>query len=348
VIPATLCLDNAVGETRRCLLDQTGQPFRLDLERWNERADRVRADELWWGRASKRMAGGRGWFLDLGHATGVLSVKDGDAITEGMMLPVLVTGEAQGDKGPKFALEHAARAEPSPARPERRGPPKDPFLAGIEVLQTIEGRRAREAVDAAIEEAGQGVVQLAGGGDIAIEKTRALTAIDIDTGGRSVAAKSFFELNAVAAREIARQIALRSIGGLAVIDFVSMKAKQERSDIVGVLATAFKQRGVSTVSVNPLSSLQLCETALVHRRRPLADALGSGPSRQGLDTLRLIESEGWSDAGRRIICSAPASAIAWLSGAGAELGVELNRRIGARWSLDPAGPDARIQARTVR
>ena len=52
---ATLCIDDAVGEHRRTLLDSSGKPFRLEIERWSERGRRAKLDEVWWGRVKARM-----------------------------------------------------------------------------------------------------------------------------------------------------------------------------------------------------------------------------------------------------------------------------------------------------
>jgi predicted amidohydrolase YtcJ len=72
---ATLCIDDAVGEFRRALLDEEQRPFRLEIERWSERGARAKLDEIRWGRARTRM-GSRGWFVDLGlGADGVLKRK---------------------------------------------------------------------------------------------------------------------------------------------------------------------------------------------------------------------------------------------------------------------------------
>src|SRR5690242_14142294 len=55
-VKATVCIDDAVGEHRRALLDEQGRPFRLEVERWSERGKRAKLDEVWWGdRKSTRL-----------------------------------------------------------------------------------------------------------------------------------------------------------------------------------------------------------------------------------------------------------------------------------------------------
>ena len=57
---ARLCIDDAVGETRRALLDADGHPFRFEIERWSEKGKRARLDDVFWGRVKARMPGNRG------------------------------------------------------------------------------------------------------------------------------------------------------------------------------------------------------------------------------------------------------------------------------------------------
>src|SRR5690606_4383952 len=82
-----------------------------------------------------------------------------------------------------------------------------------------------EATGAAeqLEEALQPTVPLPGGGSLIIEPTAAFTAIDVNAGGRQA-----LEANLAAAREIARQLRLRRIGGTVVIDFIDLPSRPRR------------------------------------------------------------------------------------------------------------------------
>jgi ribonuclease E/ribonuclease G len=88
-------------------------------------------------------------------------------------------------------------------------------------------------IEAQLEEALQAEVPLAGGGSLSIEPTRALTAIDVDSGRAAPLAA-----NLDAAEEIARQLRLRNIGGAVTVDFVTLKSGAERDQVLGRLATA--------------------------------------------------------------------------------------------------------------
>lgn len=78
---------------------------------------------------------------------------------------------------------------------------------------------------------------LPSGGSLIIEHTEALTVIDVNT-GKNVGSKSLedtvFKNNLEAARETARQLRLRDIGGIIVIDFVDMENRKNRAEVVRV------------------------------------------------------------------------------------------------------------------
>lgn len=87
-------------------------------------------------------------------------------------------------------------------------------------------------IERQIEQTFQRRVPLPGGGEIVIEETEALVAIDVNTGGHRGKDKDgknyILNVNLEAASEIARQIRLRNIGGLIIMDFIDMKSKKDR------------------------------------------------------------------------------------------------------------------------
>ncbi len=98
-------------------------------------------------------------------------------------------------------------------------------------------------------------VWLPSGGSLIIEHTEALTVIDVNTGkntGSSSLAQTLFINNLEAAEEVARQLRLRDIGGIIVIDFVDMASKQERDQLVLTLRTAL-ERDKTRFSMEPVS-----------------------------------------------------------------------------------------------
>jgi ribonuclease G len=114
-------------------------------------------------------------------------------------------------------------------------------------------------------------VWLKSGGYLLIEGTEALTAIDVNTGryiGRQHLTETIFQTNREAAREIARQLRLRNIGGLVVIDFIDMETPEYRQGVYQVLLEALRRDRAKT-TVLPISSLGLVEMT----RQRLGDSL---------------------------------------------------------------------------
>ena len=77
-------------------------------------------------------------------------------------------------------------------------------------------------------------VELKGGGSVVIEQTEALVAIDVNSGRhrkRQNAEQTAYESNIEAAREIARQLRLRDLGGLIICDFIDMRNAKHRKDV---------------------------------------------------------------------------------------------------------------------
>jgi len=193
----------------------------------------------------------------------------------------------------------------------------------------------------------QRVVPISGGGDVAIETTRALTAIDVDARDRNAIpdAEMFaLDLNLAAAAEAARQIALRGIGGLVVIDFLTLRQGRHKKEVAGAFRTALAGWLGRASKVLEMSELGVCEAAIARRIRPVGDSLAAAPEeREALDALREIESAGWSARGGRICARVSAKSRGWIEG-NPDATSALNDRIGARGTIEyeerpPGKPD---------
>jgi Ribonuclease G/E len=107
------------------------------------------------------------------------------------------------------------------------------------------------------------------GGHMAIESTRALVAVDVNTGGDTSPAAGL-KVNIAAARDLPRQLRLRGLGGQVVIDFAPM-AKRDRGILDQVMKAAFKTEG--EVNLAGWTALGLYEMTRRRDRLPLADLL---------------------------------------------------------------------------
>ena len=99
-------------------------------------------------------------------------------------------------------------------------------------------------VEKQIESIHQRKVPLTGGGSIVIEQTEALVAIDVNSGrfkGEKDPEETAFATNLRAAPEVARQIRLRDLGGLVLIDFIDMARSRHREEVERALTAAIKR-----------------------------------------------------------------------------------------------------------
>ncbi|HEY4587712.1 MAG TPA: Rne/Rng family ribonuclease [Thermoanaerobaculia bacterium] len=147
-------------------------------------------------------------------------------------------------------------------------------------------------------------VDLPSGGSIVIDATEALTAIDVNSGRSTRAAtqeETALNTNVEAAAEVARQLRLRDIGGLVVVDFIDMRASKNQRKVEKVLKDAMKvdkaRSTVGRISPNGLLEInrQRIQQALqlrTHRPCPTCNGVGRLPSEEMvcLSLLRRIEA----------------------------------------------------------
>lgn len=115
-------------------------------------------------------------------------------------------------------------------------------------------------------------VSLNNGGDIVIERTEAMTVVDVNTGkftGEDDLETTAFETNLQAAREVARQVRLRNIGGIVAVDFIDMSINEHREAVRDELVNALSADRTKT-SVYEMSDLCV---SLFTRKRTKNDLL---------------------------------------------------------------------------
>lgn len=114
-------------------------------------------------------------------------------------------------------------------------------------------------------------VYLKCGGHIIIEKTEAMYVIDVNSGGNTKSnslEKTALNTNIEAAREICRQIRLRNLAGIILIDFIDMNNEEYRNKILDELNQGFKDDKNKTV-IHPFTELNLVQIARRRRGEPI-------------------------------------------------------------------------------
>jgi len=120
----------------------------------------------------------------------------------------------------------------------------------------------RYNIENQIEQTFQRAVPLPSGGAIVIDETEALIAIDVNTGSHKNKGKendTIFQVNCEAAAEIARQIRLRNIGGLIIIDFIDMKQRKHRNAVLSRMREHMSLDKAKThiLPISPLGIMQM-------------------------------------------------------------------------------------------
>ena len=141
------------------------------------------------------------------------------------------------------------------------------------------------ALDGCLKDASQKRVWLRSGGYLVIEPTEALTVIDVNTGkytpsGKTTAEQTFLKLNLEAAAAAAKELRLRNISGIVVIDFIDMKDAAAREQLVRTLKEEIGKDPVRT-SFHDFTALGLAELTRKKTGPPLYEQL----TRAGLTPL---------------------------------------------------------------
>jgi len=221
----------------------------------------------------------------------------------------------------------------------------------------------------------QPLVQLKSGGYVVINPTEALVSIDINS-GRSTREHNIeqtaYMTNIEAAHEIARQLRLRDMAGLVVIDFIDMESNGHIRKVEKAMKDALKNDR-ARIQVGRISSFGLMEMSRQRLRtgvleastRPCAHCEGTGLMRTaasaGLSALRMLEDEAGRGRGSRIVLRAGREAAIYLlnkkraeigeveQGYGVVVEVTIDETFeGARMSAESHGPPPAGRPRLAR
>ncbi len=189
-------------------------------------------------------------------------------------------------------------------------------------------------VEPQIERALDRKVWLKSGGYLIFDQAEALTAIDVNTGrfvGKRSQDDTIFKTNQEAVEEVVKQLRLRNIGGIIIVDFIDMSREADRKKVSDALATALKRDKART------SALKISELGLVQMTRKR--------TRESLE--KLLTDNCPRCEGRRVVKSVPTLAAEVLRGiqreavsksAGDMLIVKLNPEV-ARYLYDHGAKD---------
>jgi len=329
---ARLLREQTVGETRWAALGERGEAVALYLERASDIQRPVIGERLQ-ARVRRIDTVLGGAFVDLGaKGEAFLRLKTGDTLTEGAALAVDVAAEARRNK---LARVRVADAQAAPVQGATR------WRAGLNggAAAVTEDRPAGCAeIQSAFDDALAASVTLPGGGRLQAERTEALIAADIDTGGRSARggrAANALAVNLDAASELARQIHLRGWGGLAVLDCVAPVDKNAGGHIRARFLDAFRAISDRQVKALAPSAFGLMEISADWQLTPLSERLMENPAETlALDGLRRLEAAARAERMKRIGLVLPEAAFAWLDASGLGPIGKLSETYGARLTIE--------------
>ncbi|GLX84229.1 ribonuclease G [Thalassotalea loyana] len=148
-------------------------------------------------------------------------------------------------------------------------------------------------VEAEIQRALQRKIELKSGGYLIIDQTEAMTTIDINTGafvGHRNLDETIFNTNIEATQAIARQLRLRNLGGIIIIDFIDMTIDDHKKRVLHSLEAALSKDKVK-FSVHDFSPLGLVQMTRKRTRESLEHILcGECPSCQGRGQIKTVET----------------------------------------------------------
>lgn len=136
-------------------------------------------------------------------------------------------------------------------------------------------------------------VQLKSGGYLIIDQTEAMTTVDVNTGayvGSRNLEETIFKTNLEAAQGIARQLRLRNLGGIVILDFIDMIEQEHKRQVMRALEKALEKDHART-SICEVSSLGLVEMTRKRTRESLEHVLcGTCPTCEGRGTIKTAET----------------------------------------------------------
>jgi ribonuclease G len=191
-------------------------------------------------------------------------------------------------------------------------------------------------------------VPLPSGGWITIEGTEALTAVDVNSGSFTASTgleETSLKVNLEAADEIGRQVRLRGVGGLIVVDFIHLAEPDNIAKVLAVLEDSLSRDHTPT-QISPMSEFGLVEITRKRVRDPLVklvseccrDCEGHGRKRTrdhvALEIIKRIERQAIAAPGKAVQVRAAPEVVQWLEEHDEEVRAALARRGASRVSYE--------------
>ena len=147
--------------------------------------------------------------------------------------------------------------------------------------------------EAEIQRALDRKVEMKSGGYLIIDQTEAMTTVDINTGafvGRRNLDETIFNTNIEATKAIARQLRLRNLGGIIIIDFIDMVSDEHQRRVLEALEQALSHDRVKT-NINGFTQLGLVEMTRKRTRESIEHVLcGTCPTCEGRGSVKTVDS----------------------------------------------------------
>ncbi len=145
-------------------------------------------------------------------------------------------------------------------------------------IQFYEGDRPvfeQYGIDRQVEEAFRRQVTLKSGGRLVFDETEALIAVDVNSGrhkGKGSQEEAILDINLEAVAEVARQLRLRNIGGLVIVDLIDMRSRKHQNSVYRAMKNALKRDRART-NVLPISDLGIMEMTRQRAEESLLSAM---------------------------------------------------------------------------
>lgn len=339
-------LDQGVGEARG-VVTLDGRPERLLIHRADDDQKLALGARLM-ARVAAIEPAMSSAFLDLGGGEqAILAYKPDERPVRGSTVEIEIRAEPRDGK---LAVARWIGAGEGAPRVLSAPPSLSESLRTlVREASIVEGPEARAIADEAEAEALQILHPLPGGGTLAIEPTRALTAIDVDLGERKGAdvKRASRQANLAALSEAARLLRLKGLGGLVVIDLVGRGHDGNAMLAAARLAFAPDNPGVA---IGPVGRFGTMELSIPRRSRPVLERLrqpdGTLSDRAIAQRLiRRLENEAGAQPGARLVATCSPALASTVEGLVRELG----ERFGHRFSvvLDGNRPRDQIDVRSA-